>query len=185
MVSGLSLGSWWVVFIGTFFLGESVILAAAALAAQGTLSVWSVAGWAFAGTVLSDTVWFTSAGRGISAVNRDEDRASRLARHGQRLDRWTGEHPHRALLFIKFVYGTRILSITYLAWRRVAPVRFVGFDAAGTAIWLAVIVPVGFFGGRGLELSGVDLTRFEAGLAVAVVVAVLVRALLVWWRSRR
>lgn len=184
MVAGLSLASWWVVFVGTFFLGESVILGAAALAAQGTSSVWSVAGWAFAGTVLSDTVWFTSAGRAVAVVNRDGERAARLARHGQRLDRWTGTHPQRALLFIKFVYGTRILSITYLAWRRVDPATFVAFDAAGTAVWLAAIVPVGFFGGRGLERAGVDLTRFEVGFAVVVVVAVVVRAAMLWRRRR-
>lgn len=174
----------WAVFVGTFFLGESVILASAALAAQGSWSVWAVAGWAFAGTVLSDAVWFSAAGRGVRGLRGDPGRAERLDRHVARLDRWTGQRPHRALLFVKFVYGTRILSISYLSVRGVPLRRFVTFDAAGTLIWLAVIVPLGYLGGRGLSGMGVDLAGLERGLVGLIAVGVLARAVVLWWRRR-
>lgn len=174
----------WTVFVGTFFLGESVILASAALAAQGSWSVWAVAGWAFAGTVLSDAVWFSVAARGLRGLRRDPRRAERLDRHAARLDRWTGQRPHRALLFVKFVYGTRILSISYLSLRGVPRQRFVTFDAVGTLVWLAVIVPLGYLGGRGLSVVGVDLAGLERGLLGLVAVGALARAVVLWWRRR-
>lgn len=76
------------------------------------------------------------------------------------------------------------LRRSYLAWRRVATQRFVTFDAAGTMIWLAVIVPIGFMGGRGLDRAGIDLTHFEVGFAVVALCAAAVRAAMLW-RKRR
>ena len=184
MFMGAALGVSGAVFVGTFLLGESVILAAAAMAGQGTWPVTWVAGWAFAGTVISDVAWFTAANRGIAALGRNPERARKLDVHARRLDRWTGARPCRALLFIKFVYGTRILSIAYLSLRKVSRRRFASFDAAGTAIWLAVIIPIGYLAGRGLGSAGVDLVRFEGVFAILVVLAVAARAL-VWWRHRR
>lgn len=176
------LASWWVL-PGTFVLGESIVLSAAALAAQGAFPVWMVALWAFVGTVASDNVWFRVLGRAFSAVNRKEERAERLARHVARLDRVTGDHPHRALLFVKFIYGTRILSISYLAVRKVSTRTFAIFDAVGTLIWLAVIVPVGYAGGRVLDRIGVDLRQLQVGFVVVVVLAIGLR-LVAAWRTR-
>ena len=173
------------VFLGTVVLGESVILAAAALAAQGSWSIWSVAVAAFTGTILSDAMWFLLAGRLVDRIERDPDRSARLHRHASRLDRWTTGRPHLALLFGKFVYGTRILSIAYISVRDTHLKRFLGFDAVGTVIWLAVILPIGYAAGRGIERAGVDLTRVEPALAAVVVAAIAIRGVTEWRRRNR
>lgn len=170
MLSTLALHKSWVVFVGTFFLGESVVLAASALAAQGVWSVIAVAGWAFAGTVISDTVWLRSAAMGLGRWRSDPDGSGKLAKTTDRLDRLTGQHPHRALVIVKFLYGTRIASLVYMAVRNVPTRRFVAFDAIGTAIWLAVIIPIGWAIGRGMANLGADLKRLE-WLILAIVLA--------------
>lgn len=180
MLSSLALHKSWIVLLGTFFLGESVVLAASALAAQGTWSVGAVAGWAFLGTVVSDTVWFRSASAGIERWTSDAGRNARLTRTSERLDRLTGEHPHRALLFVKFVYGTRIASLVYMAIRRVETHRFVIFDSIGTTLWLAVMIPIGWAIGSGLENLGADLRKIEWLILGAVVVAAVVKGINRW-----
>lgn len=173
------------VFLGTVVLGESVILAAAALAAQGSWSIWSVAVAAFTGTILSDATWFLLAGRLVDRIERDPDRSARLRRHAARLDNWTAARPHLALLFGKFVYGTRILSIAYLSARDTHLKRFLGFDAIGTVIWLAVILPIGYAAGRGIERAGVDLARVDTSLVAVVVAAIAIRGVTEWRRRNR
>ena len=182
MIGSLALHKSWIVFVGTFFLGESVVLASAALAAQGTWSVAAVAAWAFAGTVVSDSVWFRSAGLSLDRWSTGH-RADRLERVTKRLDRATGAHPHRALVFVKFIYGTRIASIAYMAIRRVPLRRFVTFDSIGTMLWLAVMIPIGWGIGKGLDQLGADLKRVEWVILGAVLVAATVKGLM-RWRAR-
>jgi membrane protein DedA with SNARE-associated domain len=172
----------WIVFVGTFFLGESVVLAASALAAQGSWTAAAVAGWAFAGTLASDTIWFRTARLGLDRWS-DGERAERLARATARLDRLVGEHPHRALTFIKFVYGTRIASIAYMATRNVPTRRFIAFDAIGTCLWLAVMIPIGWAIGRGLDHLGADLKEVEWIVLGIVLAAAAVRGIQ-RWRTR-
>lgn len=185
MLSTLALHKSWIVFVGTFFLGESVVLVSAALAATGTWSVWAVVGWAFAGTVISDTAWFRTARLGLGRWTSDSGRAARLALTTRRLDRLSGAHPHRALLFVKFVYGTRIASIAYMALRQVPAGRFVVFDSIGTAVWLAVMVPLGWAIGMGAESLGADLKRFEWAILGIVLVGAAAKGYMAWRHQSR
>ncbi|MFQ5523744.1 MAG: hypothetical protein ACE5F5_09215 [Acidimicrobiia bacterium] len=183
LLSSWALHKSWVVFVGTFFLGESVVLASAALAAQGTWSVTAVAGWAFAGTIVADTVWFRSARLGIERWTTDPVRASKLAEASSRLDRVSGAHPHRALLFVKFLYGSRIASIVYMALRQVQVKRFVLFSGMGTALWLAVMIPIGWAIGMGFGNLGVDLRNVERAILGVVLAGVVVKGV-TSWRAR-
>ncbi|MDH3306653.1 MAG: hypothetical protein OEO77_03935 [Acidimicrobiia bacterium] len=92
---------------------------------------------------MSDTIWFRSAAMGMGRWQADPDRKESLGLATSRLDRLAGKRPHRALLFIKFLYGTRIASLAYMAVRNVPTRTFVLFDAAGTTLWLAVMIPIG------------------------------------------
>jgi len=169
VIESLALHKSWIVLVGTFFLGESVVLAASALAAHGSWSWQAVAGWAFVGTVASDSLWFRAASTGLGRWSTG-DRAKQLRRATSMVDRITGAHPHRALIFVKFVYGTRIASIAYMAFRGVRPRTFVTFDAVGTLLWLAVMIPVGWAIGLGLDRLGADLRRLE-WLVLGIVLA--------------
>ncbi len=183
MLSALALHKSWIVLVGTFFLGETVVLASSALAAQGSWSWQAVAGWAFLGTVVSDTVWFRSIGAGVTRL-LDDQGDGKLRSAADRLERLTGEHPHRALLFVKFLYGTRIASISYMALRRVRLRTFVGFDSAGTALWLAVMIPIGWAIGRGLAALGARLRDIELAILILVLAAALVKGAISWKKSR-
>lgn len=174
----------WIIFFGSFLLGESLILTASALAAQGHFGVWSVIGWAYLGTVLSDAGWFMLAGKARSFIERNPDRRQRYERVLAWLDRRFGARPERALLFIKFVYGTRIATITYLSLRRTPWRVFAGLNAIGTAIWLAVIVTVGWLAGKGLASLGANLSRLEYLLPLLLISALVIRGIFKWLTQR-
>lgn len=183
MISALALHKSWVVFLGTFVFGESVVLASSALAAHGSWSWQAVAGWAFLGTVVSDTVWFRSAAAGIERWTVGE-RGARLAVAARRLDRVTGERPHRALLGVKFMYGTRVASIAYMAIRKVRLATFVTFDAVGTALWLGVMIPIGWAIGKGVDQAGVRLREVEWLVLGIIVAAAATKGARQWWNTR-
>ncbi len=184
LLDSLALHQSWIIFVGTLFLGESVLIAYAALSAQGGWPVTTVAVWAFAGTLVADTVWFLSARAGLGRWASDPARSSRLTRLGTFLDRFTGPHPHRALLATKFFYGSRVAAIAYMALRGVKTGKFLVFDAIGTALWLAVMIPIGWAVGAGLGGFEVNMKRAQWVVLVAVLGGVAVKGA-VGWRAQR
>ena len=65
------------------------------------------------------------------------------------VDKITYNKPFLALLFMKFLYGTRFLIIIYIAMRQVKLKTFLFYDIIGTIIWLLVIIPIGWLAGKG------------------------------------
>lgn len=175
----------WIILAGTFVFGDSIVLAASGLAAHGQWSVGSVILWSFLGTLISDTMWFKLADRTLQKIMSDPAREAAFVRMTARMDRWVGESPHRGLLFVKFLWGTRTLSIVYMASREVSTRTFVLFDAIGTLLWLAVLVPIGFLAGHGVANLSADLTRLEYALPILLVLAIVLQRGRTWILNRR
>ncbi len=173
MFESLAIHHSWIVFIGTFFLGESIVLTASALAAGGVWPLWEVGVWAFLGTIVSDSVWFQSSRRGLNWYVGDGERGEKIRRVSHFAGRIVGGRPHRMLLIVKFLYGVRIATIVHLAFGPTRLRTFVLFDTMGTLIWLTVMLPLGYAIGKGLESVGADFRILQGGLVVAVVVLVV------------
>lgn len=174
----------WIVFVASFFAGETMIITAAALAAHGHWPLIAVFGYAFAGTVSSDATWFLIARKWWPRLEAGGgERSKRILSW---LESKTGDRPHLALLYVKFLYGTRILAITYMSIRRVALSRFIASDALGTLGWLSVMVAIGWFAGAGIsQLAG---SRLKLVIPMILVVVLLVKGSVVWitrWLLRR
>ena len=139
------------VFFGAFFFGETVILTAAFLAGQGTWSIESVFWLSLAGTVTSDSLWFLLGQTFFKFTKRWEKYQDQYQTFLIKLEKITGQRPFLSLLFIKFLYGTRILTILYLSIRKVRYATFLLFNTVGTILWLSVMIFVGWWeGGWGM-----------------------------------
>ncbi len=121
----------WIILVGTFFFGDTIVLAAAGLASHGQWPVAPVVIYSFLGTVISDTMWFTLAERTMHKIRSDSDRAASFDRLTTRLDGWLGEQPQYGLLFVKFLWATRTLSIVYMASRQ----RGAGRSGEFSGVW--------------------------------------------------
>ncbi len=174
----------WIIFFGTFFFGETIVLTAAGLAAHGHFSVWSVVVWSYLGTVISDGGWFLLARPVARYLDKDRVRRQRYEKVLTWLDRRFGARPERALLFIKFLYGTRIATIVYLSLRRVGVWVFLRLNFLGTGVWLSVIVTVGWLAGKGIESLSPELSRIEYLLPVILLLSVMLRGLVKWISKR-
>ncbi|MBA3348984.1 MAG: VTT domain-containing protein [Actinobacteria bacterium] len=174
----------WIVFLGAFLLGETLIIPAAVVAAQGHFSVLAVAGWSYLGTVASDAIWFSCARPLSGVLERNQKWNERYTMALAWINRRFGDRPERALLFIKFLYGTRIATIVYLALRRLRFKTFISFNAMGTAVWVIAIVTVGWLVGKGIANLQSELTRIEYLIPSALLLALILKGL-VSWASKR
>ncbi len=173
------------VFVGSFFFGETVIISAGFLSATGAWPVENVYLLAFIGTLTSDSVWFLFGQTLVAGTKHFQRSSNRYQRVVSRVERITGDKPFLILLFIKFLYGTRILTILYLAHRKLRFLTFLVFDFLGTILWLAVMVGIGWLAGRGIVNVLPQVKNIQIAFTLLVVVAVFGKLIMVWLKSRK
>lgn len=172
------------IFFGAFFFGESIILSAAYLAGQQILSLQVVFWVSFLGTVISDLIWFLFGFHFVSRLENHDKHKHNYAKAIRHVDRLVGKRPFLALLFIKFAYGTRVLTIIYLSVKRLSFWKFVFFDSLGTIIWLIVMVSIGWFAGRGAHNFSSSVNHIEYSILGLLILLLGLRFGLKWIQKK-
>ncbi len=137
-------------FIGSFFFGEVSIIGASFLAGQGKVSLFEIFFIGFLATLCFDFLIFI-------IVHKFCELPSYLRykkKHAEAFETakaTTGKNPLSMLLYSKFLYGTRILSIALLVDQNTSFSRFVIADLLGTFLWLTSSIALGYFAGKGIH----------------------------------
>jgi membrane protein DedA with SNARE-associated domain len=174
------------VLLGTFILGETVVVSASFLSGGGLFSPLLVFVMAFVGTVAADMTWFFV---GQYYVRRHEEKylALRLKYPPvfRFVDHLTRSMPlWQALVAIKFVYGTRILFILYVSVNRLCrPLRFLILDVLGIFLWLTPLVAMGYLVGRGV-LTETALQHTKWLIASCMIFVLSLKLASLWLKQR-
>jgi membrane protein DedA with SNARE-associated domain len=161
----------WAVLVGTFLEGETVLLLAAFAARSGYLSLEAIAPAAFAGALLGDQLFFYLGRlRGPALLTRHpawEPRVARARRIVQRHERWV-------VLGFRFLYGLRTTLPFALGMGGLPRQRFLALNALSVAVWVSVIIGLGYGLGSAAEQVFSSVARYEgAALGAIAVVAAL------------
>lgn len=172
------------IFLGSVIFGETIVLAAAFLAGHGWWSVYAVFFITFAGTMFSDSLWFYL-GRKLSRKSHEwEERQEKYRKLLAFLERMTSRRAFLALLFIKFLYGTRIITIMYLSIHRLRFRTFFLFNAIGTFLWLLVMVTIGWYASVRIDGDIPDIKKFQYGASILLAFMLLTRGASMYLRKR-
>lgn len=138
----------WAVAIGTFFEGETIVVAARAMAHKGLLTFRSVAIAAFIGSTLGDTTWFL-AGR---YFGRDFlDRNPKWHKRSLRIQSFTQRFGIFFVLIFRFIYGIRTVTPAVLGATHYPVGRYLFLNAISAAIWAVCFTALGWGLGEGIR----------------------------------
>ena len=164
--------------------GETVLLAGAALAHEGRLSLAVVVATAIAGATLGDNLGFVIGRRGGRRLL--EQFGGRVGLTPPRLagfDAFFERHGARAVFFARFITGLRVVGAltagaSGLPWR-----TFLVYNMAGAIVWCTIVAASGY----ALAHSWQALERWigRAGLVGLLVVAAVIAVGVVRTRRRR
>ncbi len=131
-------------YLSVMVLNESAILTAFTLAAdQGTVRIAGVALAAMAGSFTNDMILYVIARHGFSRFFRSMG-SETAEREEAIFDRLFLRKPFLSLLFIKFLFGVRLLLTVYLVAKKQIPLRsFMLYDAIGILIYVSVVGSIG------------------------------------------
>lgn len=162
-------------FLGAFFFGETVILAAVFLAAQGLWPLSDVFWISLFGTITADIAWFLIGRHILRSTKRWERLKRKHAEHFGKLEKGSEQKQLLYLVFFKFLYGTRIITILYVSAQGMTAWKFLLFDTAGTAVWLAAVIAVGTAAWSGLSRAIPAFHAAEYALGAALILALLIK----------
>jgi len=159
---------YWAVFIWTFIEGESVFIAAAALAAAGLLIPWKVIVVAACGAYAGHMVFFAlGRWKGIEVI----ESLPFLKRHYPKANRVLDHYAHWSIFIFQYLYGTRLVAAIMFGCSSISFIRFALLQVVNCITWSMVIYAVGHL----LGIAGVAiLHRFGVvGLIVALAITLL------------
>jgi membrane protein DedA with SNARE-associated domain len=169
--------------IGTFFEGESIVIAGGALAHRGLLSLPWVMVAAAVGSVSGDQFWFYMGRRfGAPLLTRRAHWRERVKRAQQFIQRWGTIY----VLSFRFIYGVRTISPLLLGASHYPRLRYAVLNLIGGVTWACCFSAAGWGVGAGIA-SAMHEKRHHIGLWAGVAMAAI---LVFWigfraWRGRR
>ncbi|MEY2340632.1 DedA family protein [Acidithiobacillus sp. IBUN Pt1247-S3] len=168
-----------ILFLGTLFEGEAVVVIAGALAHAGILSWAGVIVAAWAGSTLNDQILYLLGYRyGERLISWLPNFLRRHIARAETLIRRFGDW---ITLLFRFIYGTRTITPILLGMHRYHPRRYLWMNPIAALLWAMLISTAGYLLAASLPLLLRELRYVQmAFLALlAVVIAYLV------WRQRR
>lgn len=163
-----------VVFVGTFFEGETVLVIGGFAAHLGHLYLPGVMLAAFLGSYAGDQLWFHLARRyGRQWLARRPRLLAKVDRVHHRL----GRHADWFVLTFRFLYGIRSVGPMALAMSGYPPRRFLVLNGIAAAVWAIAVGWAGYLFGEAFELmlgKVKDVQLKILGAAAAAIVAALI-----------
>ncbi|TLS69173.1 hypothetical protein FE236_11685 [Mariprofundus erugo] len=167
---------YWAVFAWTFIEGESVFIAAAALAAAGMMTPWKVVTVAAVGAYVGHLFFFAlGRWRGMAII----EALPFLKKHYPKANAVLDRYAHWSIFIFQYLYGTRMVAAIMFGCSTIGFTRFALLQVVNCLSWAIIIYSVGHLVG----MAGVAiLHHFGVYGLLAVVLAAAVVALLLYFR---
>ena len=157
--------------LGSIIGGEGIIILLSTLAAAGVLPFWLVVTGSYTGTLIADSFWFFFGGHFFNWLNQKESVAKKLKSVSRFTDEVMNKQYFRTLIVTKFLYGARILTISYFSHKGLSFKRFTVYNIVATGFLTLIVCSVGWWIGQGLVK---DDTLENLRLAVLVIVVTII-----------
>lgn len=156
-----------VVFLGTFFEGETILVIAGFVAHRGYLDLPWVILLAFTGSFCGDQFFFflgRTKGRDFLSARPAWQVSARKAQ--RLLDRYQTY----VLLGFRFLYGLRMVIPFLVGASGFRPSRFLLLNVIGALVWSVIVALAGYLFGAAAEALLEDVKRYEVRLLVLLAV---------------
>ncbi len=171
-----------IIFFGTFFEGETVLILGGFLAHRGYVELPWVIFLAFLGTLAGDQLYFyIGRWKGIRFIDsrphwkRKTDRVFNLL------------HKHQVALIVgfRFIYGIRTVAPFIIGASGIGTARYLVLNIAGAASWAVVIGVLGYFFGQAAEHLIEEVKRYELWFVAGMIIFGALVWVLYWIFSKK
>ncbi len=134
--------------IGTLLEGETILIAAGAMAHKGLMSMPLVIITAFLGGFFGDLIWFYM---GYRFGNGYIEKRPKLARKVKLAQEMLERYGSLFVFSFRFIYGIRMVSPVFLGVVRYPKKKYVALNLVGALVWATIFAFVGWGVGAGFK----------------------------------
>lgn len=161
-----------IIFFAAGFGGELAIITLGFLSAQGVFPLASFASVAFLGTLSADMLWFWMGKTVIvNKILSHKYTNSTVVLISEAIKKVSGGNHLLAMIFAKFLVGTRAVLIMYVAKTGISFKKFVLYNGISVLIWLSVVIPIGYVSGLGFTYLSQIFENIYAGIGFVLLIA--------------
>ncbi len=173
-----------VIFFGAAFGGEVAMIFFAFLAAQKIFPFPPFLIIAFVAVICSDSLWFfLGRTKLISKITDHRYATNTVSIIIKAIHKMSRGHHGLALLFAKFIIGTRVVFIFYLSKTNIAFKNFMAYDLLAIFMWFSVIIPIGFLSGLGFTYISNILENIYAGIGFLLLILLIIIIIQIWFKK--
>ena len=173
-----------VIFLGAGFGGEIAIIILAFLSAQGIFPFFPFFLVSFSALIFSDTLWFMlGRTRPVLKIMNHRYATNTIWVIAQAIKRMSRGSNLFALIFVKFIIGTRVVLLFYFSRAGMTLKYFLSHNFVAIFIWLAIIIPIGFLSGLGFTYISNILKSIYAGIGFLLLVILLIIILQIYLKK--
>ncbi len=159
---------YYIVFIGTFLEGETILILAGFLAHRGYMDFRYVVLFAFLGSLIGDQIYFfIGRYRGSPMLTKHQRWKSKI----EVFNRFLRKYNILVILLFRFLYGLRTVAPFAIGMSDVSIQRFILLNAASALLWSVIIGAVGFLFGHAVDHIMGDIKEIE--IAVIALLSVI------------
>ncbi len=171
------------VFLGTALGGEFALITFAFLSAQGLISLYTLIPLSFLGTYSSDLLWFiVGRTKYFSSMIEHRYASGPVRVVTEMIKRISRGSNFLALVFAKFLFGTRIITIIYVSKTEFALKKFLHYNSYAVTLWVAVVIPIGYASGLGFTYLAHVFKNIYSALGFLLLALALITLLEIWIR---
>ncbi len=173
-----------VIFLGAGFGGEVGMITLSFLAAQKIFPFFPFFLLSFLAVIFSDSLWFFL-GRTKLVLNITNHRyaTNTVSIIIKAIHKMSRGHHGLALIFAKFIIGTRVVLIFYISKTNITLKNFMRYDLFAIFVWLSVVIPIGFLAGLGFTYISNILENIYAGIGFLLLVLLVIIIIQVWLKK--
>lgn len=162
-----------VIFLGTFFAGEALLVLAGFMAHRGFLDYPLVVLVAMIGAFTSDQLYYyLGRKKGLPYLDKHPSWKSKV----ERILKLMHRRQNLVILLFRFVYGVRSVTPFVIGVSGVSPLKFLALNITGALVWTVALTSLGYFFGHAAERMLDDIKKYEY-----VIMGVIVLVSLVLW----
>ncbi|MBN9463140.1 MAG: DedA family protein [Burkholderiales bacterium] len=177
----ISQHGYWLLALGCFLEGETILVLAGFAAHQGYLSLSTVMLVAALAASAGDQCFFWLGRRHGAELFR---RFPKVAAHAPKVHALLQRYDSWLIVGLRFAYGLRIAGPLVLGAAEIPAARFTLFNLFGAALWAGAIGTAGWFLGAAAQRVLGELRHAESWLFAAIVAAGACSWLYHRWRRR-
>lgn len=174
ILSNLQEWGYWVVFIGSIFEGELILLSSSAAAALGYLDIYKIFIVAFCTTVIVDNILFFI-GRKLG-INWLINKFPKLEPAKNKAFKFLNKMDIFFIFTFRFIYGIRTISPLIIGSAHVKPIRFIICNLFSGFLWASLGCFIGY------SISGIIMSdKFSTTPTIIIVTLAFILIILIFW----